>query len=82
MAILSVFFPIFDHSASVSFHIHFFFNASSFLNRLIQGVANTLADVKVQFNDLTQEHQKMVDQFKVNIDNLESVYTNATKSAK
>ena len=47
-----------------------------------QGVANTLADVKVQFNDLTQEHQKMVDQFKVNIDNLESVYTNATKSAK
>jgi hypothetical protein len=49
---------------------------------LLQGVANSLADIKVQFNDLTQEHQKIVDQFKANIDSLESVFTNATKSSK
>ncbi|XP_072015860.1 coiled-coil domain-containing protein 180-like [Amphiura filiformis] len=46
-----------------------------------KGISGALNDIKVRFADMQQEHNKFTDKFKEDVDAMESVFIQATKSA-
>ena len=52
------------------------------VTRHCKGVNQALADLKTKFNAMTQEHNELADKFRDDIEALEVVFINATKSAK
>ncbi len=46
-----------------------------------KGISGALNDIKIRFTDMQQEHNKFTDKFKEDVDAMESVFVQATKSA-
>ena len=53
---------------------------STFL--FISGINQALTDLKSKFNQMTLEHNKLAQKFRKDIESLETVFINATKSSK
>ena len=52
------------------------------VSRHCKGVLQSIADLKQEFQQLNEEHNMLVDKFRNDIEALESVFNDATKSAK
>ncbi|XP_064648966.1 coiled-coil domain-containing protein 180-like isoform X2 [Lineus longissimus] len=52
------------------------------VTRHCRGITQALNDLKQRFNDLTHEHNKLLEKFRNDIEALETVFVNATKSSK
>lgn len=50
--------------------------------RHCKGINQALNDLKNRFNQMTQEHNELADKFKHDIEALEVIFINATKSSK
>ena len=48
----------------------------------LQGITQALADLKQKFSQMTLEHNKLTQKFRKEIESLETVFINATKSSK
>ena len=52
------------------------------VNRHCKGITQILSDLKHRFQQMTQEHNKLTDKFRTDIEALEVVFVNATKSTR
>lgn len=52
------------------------------VQRHCKGISQALADLKTRFNDMTSQHNDLADKFHEDIEALEIVFVNATKSSK
>ena len=52
------------------------------VTRHCKGITQSLSDLKSKFNEMTQEHNDLADKFREDIEALETVFINSTKSAK
>lgn len=52
------------------------------VSRHCKGIQQGLTDLRQEFVKVTQEHNKLARKFRDDIESLESVFINATKSAK
>ena len=51
------------------------------VTRHSKGISGALNDIKVRFADMQVEHNKFTDKFKEDVDAMENVFVQATKSA-
>lgn len=52
------------------------------VTRHTKGIIQALAELRQGFNKMTQEHNKLASKFREDIEALEVVFVNATKSSK
>lgn len=52
------------------------------VTRHTKGIIQALAELRQGFNKMTQEHNKLASKFRTDIEALEVVFVNATKSSK
>ncbi|KAI8518615.1 hypothetical protein Bbelb_046320 [Branchiostoma belcheri] len=52
------------------------------VSRHCKGITTALNELKSRFTDLNSEHNRMFEQFREHIENMEHIFINATKSAK
>ena len=52
------------------------------ITRHCKGINQALNDLKMRFNQMTQEQNHLADKFKQDIEGLETIFINATKSSK
>ncbi|XP_066293451.1 coiled-coil domain-containing protein 180-like [Branchiostoma lanceolatum] len=52
------------------------------VSRHCKGITTALNELKSRFTDLNTEHNRMFEQFREHIENMEHIFINATKSAK
>lgn len=52
------------------------------VTRHTKGIIQALAELRQGFNKMTQEHNKLASKFRQDIEALEVVFVNATKSSK
>ena len=50
--------------------------------RHCKGMAQVLADLKQRFTQMTTEHNHLAEKFRADIEAMETVFVNSTKSAK
>ncbi len=52
------------------------------MSRHCKGITQALNDLKTKFNTMTTDHNALADKFREDIEALEVVFINATKSSK